>query len=147
MLFRSTQRPTDVQLNTDPDLVCFQLDIGWALCAGIDVPSFIAKYPGRFKLIHDKECSTVAGPEEPHDFSQYPRDENGRPQIPAEVLQSFADQNKWNVASGKGLIDWPVVRAAAIKGGAEAFIVEREYVYVGDIFQCIKEDFEFLSKL
>jgi sugar phosphate isomerase/epimerase len=59
-------------LNTDPELVCFQLDVGWAACAGVDVPAFIKKYPGRFKLIHVKECSTVAGPEKMHDFSKSP---------------------------------------------------------------------------
>ena len=47
-------------INTDPDLVCFQLDVGWATVAGCDVPAFIKKYAGRFKLIHVKECSAVA---------------------------------------------------------------------------------------
>ena len=47
-------------LNTDPDLVCFQLDVGWVTHAGVDAVGFIAKYPGRFTLIHVKEDGPVA---------------------------------------------------------------------------------------
>ena len=134
-------------INTDPDLVCFQLDVGWATCAGIDVPAFIAKYAGRFKMIHVKECSTVAGAEPMPDFAKFPRDENGRPQIPPEVIKAWQEQNKWNVATGKGIIDWAVVRDAALAQGAEAFIVEREYDYLGDIFKCVEADCAYLKGL
>jgi len=134
-------------LNTDPDLVCFQLDVGWATCAGCDVPAFIKKYAGRFKMIHVKECAVVAGPEKVLDFSKFPKDENGHPQLPPEVIKQFQEQNKWNVAAGKGVIDWPAVRDAALTQGAEAFIVEREYDYAGDIFKCIAEDCAFLKSL
>jgi sugar phosphate isomerase/epimerase len=134
-------------VNTDPDLVCFQLDVGWATCAGCDVPAFLKKYAGRFKMIHVKECSVVAGPEKAPDFGSFPKDENGRPQIPPEVFKAWQEQNKWNVAAGKGVIDWPVVRDAALAQGAEAFIIEREYDYAGDIFKCIAEDCAFLKSL
>ena len=133
--------------NTDPDLVCFQLDVGWATCAGCDVPEFIKKYTGRFKLIHVKECSTVAGPEQILDFSQFPKDENGRPQVPPDVIKKFQEQNRWNVAAGKGIINWPSVRDTALIHGAEAFIVEREYDYADDMFKCIEEDCAYLKSL
>ena len=134
-------------LNSDPDLVCFQLDVGWATCSGIDAPAFIKKYAGRFKMIHVKECSHVAGPEPQRDFSQYPRDENGRPIIPEAVRASFREQAKWNAPAGQGIIDWIAVRDAALAQGAEAFIVEREYDYAGDIFKCVEEDCAFLKTL
>jgi len=134
-------------LNTDSSLVCFQLDVGWAACAGVDVPSFINKYPERFKLIHIKECGHVGGAEPLPDFSIYPKDENGRPQIPPEVIKKFQDEAKWNVKGGEGVIDWNVVVEAAAKNGATDFIVEREYDYAGDIFKCVKEDFDFVSKI
>ena len=133
--------------NTCPDCVCFQLDVGWATCAGCDVPAFISKYPGRFKLIHVKECSKVAGAERIPDFSKFPVDENGRPQIPPEVIQKWQEQLKWNVAAGKGVIDWRKVCDTAKANGAEAFIIEREYDYAGDIFKCIEEDCEYLKSL
>jgi len=134
-------------INTNPDLVCFQLDVGWATCAGCDVPAFLKKYAGRFKMIHVKECAVVDGPEPMADFSKFPRDENGRPQIPPEVMKKFAEQAAWNVAAGKGVIDWAVVRDAAVAQGAEAFIIEREYDYAGDIFKCVAEDCEYLKSL
>ena len=133
--------------NTNPEWVCFQLDVGWAACAGVDVPVFLRKYAGRFKLIHVKECSTVAGPEKMPDFSKFPRDGNGRPQIPPEVLSKFREESKWNVPSGKGVINWQAVRDAALAQRAEAFIVEREYDYAGDIFKCVAEDCSYLKSL
>jgi len=94
-----------------------------------------------------KETSTVGGAEKRPDFSQYPRDENGRPQIPPEIRQKFQEQRKWNCPAGKGIIDWPKVKDAALAQGAFAFIVEREYDYAGDIYTCIKEDCDFLKSL
>lgn len=134
-------------INTDPDLVCFQLDAGWATCAACDVPAFIKKYAGRFKMIHVKECSTVAGPEKVPDFSSFPKDANGHPIIPPETLKAWADQRAWNVATGKGVIDWKVIKDVAQSQGAEAFITEREYDYEGDIFKCIEADCAFLKTL
>ena len=134
-------------LNTDPDLVCFQLDVGWATCAACDVPAFLNKYAGRFKMIHVKECSTVAGAEAMPDFAAFPKDENGHPIIPPEVLKKWQEQNQWNVAAGKGVIDWPKVRDAANAQGNKAFIIEREYDYLGDIMKCVEEDCAYLKSL
>jgi len=134
-------------LNTDPDLVSFQLDVGWATCAGCDVPAFLEKYAGRFCMIHVKECAKVVGPEKMPDFSKFPRDEHGRPQIPAEIREQMLAQRAWNVPSGKGIIDWPVVVKAALAQGAQAFVVEREYDYADDIFKCVEEDCNYLKTL
>ncbi|NQT24717.1 sugar phosphate isomerase/epimerase [candidate division KSB1 bacterium] len=46
----------DILLNeTDPALVDFELDIGWAVAAGVDPLAYFEKYPGRFKLFHVKD--------------------------------------------------------------------------------------------
>jgi sugar phosphate isomerase/epimerase len=52
--------------NTDPELVCFQLDIFWIIKAGKDPLDYFDKYPGRFELWHVKDMdqsgeSTVIG--------------------------------------------------------------------------------------
>ena len=107
-------------LNTNPDYVCFQLDVGWSACAGVDEVALIAKYPGRFKSIHFKELGQVSGPEE---------------------------DSKWKVAAGKGIINWEKVFNAAFTHGVELVVVEREHDYQGDIYKCVKEDFDFLSNL
>jgi len=133
-------------LNTNPEYVCFQLDVGWATCSGVDCPSFIKKHAGRFNLIHVKECAKVAGPEKARDLSKY-RDADGNWNIPPEIIEEFKAQAAWNVAAGKGLIDWPTVVSAALEQGAQGFIVEREYDYAGDIFKCVEEDCAFLKTL
>jgi sugar phosphate isomerase/epimerase len=40
---------------TEPDLVDYEIDLGWAVAAGADPLAYLEKYPGRFKLFHVKE--------------------------------------------------------------------------------------------
>jgi len=40
---------------TDPDLVDFEIDPGWAIAAGADPMAYFEKYPGRFSLFHVKD--------------------------------------------------------------------------------------------
>ena len=40
---------------TDPELVCFELDLFWAAVAGVDVVKLVKQYPGRVKLLHIKD--------------------------------------------------------------------------------------------
>jgi sugar phosphate isomerase/epimerase len=42
---------------TDPDLVDFEIDLGWAVAAGADPVAYFEKYPGRFKLFHVKDMN------------------------------------------------------------------------------------------
>ena len=46
----------DILLNeTDPNIVDFELDLFWAALELNDVPAFLRKHPGRFKLCHVKD--------------------------------------------------------------------------------------------
>ena len=114
--------------NTDPELVCFQLDVGWAAFAGVDSADLIKKYPGRFKILHFKECGHAFGP--------------GTGQGVFQANPEMRD--KWNVKAGSGLVDWKGVFSAAFADGIDCFIVEREHDYLGDIFKCAQEDLEAL---
>jgi sugar phosphate isomerase/epimerase len=107
--------------NTDPALVAFQLDVGWTAYAGVDPAEFIAKYAGRFPLIHVKECT--------------------------RVHTDGDDERSWNGKLGTGIVDWAAVKKAALAQGAGAFIVEREFDYADDIFKCCEEDCKFLQNL
>lgn len=40
---------------TEPDLVCFQLDIGWIAISGNDAQDYFQKHPGRFESWHVKD--------------------------------------------------------------------------------------------
>ncbi|MBO6159475.1 MAG: TIM barrel protein [Firmicutes bacterium] len=133
---------------TDPDLVKLQLDVGWATCAGIDVPAYIEKYNGRMCMIHVKETDRVIGVQKPVDFSKFPKDDDGKPILP----QSFIDEMKAIAATdcptGKGIIDWANIKAVADKAGATHYIIEREWDYKGDdIFGCVKEDLEAVKDI
>jgi sugar phosphate isomerase/epimerase len=53
--------PLDVLVSeTDPSLVSFEMDLYWVVNGGGDPLAFLAKYPGRFKMLHVKDS---AGPE------------------------------------------------------------------------------------
>jgi sugar phosphate isomerase/epimerase len=53
-------RPYEMLLaETDPKLVSFQLDVHWAYAGGADPLDLIARYPGRFRMMHIKDS---AGP-------------------------------------------------------------------------------------
>lgn len=50
------QIPYEVLLaNTDPDLVCFEMDLYWTVDGGQDPLAYFARYPGRFPLVHVKD--------------------------------------------------------------------------------------------
>ncbi|MDL2233751.1 sugar phosphate isomerase/epimerase [Ruminococcaceae bacterium OttesenSCG-928-L11] len=133
--------------HTDPANVCFQLDVGWASCTGIDCPAFLKQQPNRVALIHVKECAEVVPPDKLPDFSQFEKDADGNLIISQEFLIEFSKGNKWNGPTGQGIVDWPAVRDAALSQGIEAFITEREYNYSDDIFECIQADCDYLKSL
>ena len=130
--------------NTDPSLVSFQFDVGWGQFAGADCPAIIRKYPGRFPLIHVKECDRIAKTEE--EYEHFPKKiiefakkldpdfaKPGRPpKFPEEAAKMMYESRSWNVALGEGLIDWEDLRDAAEAQSVEAFISEREYYHIGD---------------
>lgn len=50
------QVPYDVLLqNTDPEAVCFEMDLYWTVDGGQDPLAYFARYPGRFPLVHIKD--------------------------------------------------------------------------------------------
>jgi len=53
----------DILLNeTDPDVFDFELDLFWAKLELKDIPAFLKKYPGRFKLCHVKDMKGDPAP-------------------------------------------------------------------------------------
>ncbi|QJW35823.1 discoidin domain-containing protein [Cellulosimicrobium protaetiae] len=51
-----------IEANTDPRYVTFQLDVGWAADAGLDVPAWIAEHGDRIELLHIKDAVNVDAP-------------------------------------------------------------------------------------
>ena len=137
--------------STDPELVTFELDAAWAWRSGIDAQAFIAEHVNRFELIHLKETSRVLTPEDSFEamIKKYGLTigENGRPVMNEAAKAAFAEHIKINCALGKGLINPPALIPTAVSQGANAFIVEREYAYTGDIFTSLAEDAAYLYNL
>jgi sugar phosphate isomerase/epimerase len=51
-----------IEENTDPRYVTFELDVGWAADAGLDVPAWIAEHGDRIELLHVKDAVNVNAP-------------------------------------------------------------------------------------
>lgn len=48
--------PIDILMHeTDPALVNFEMDLYWAVSGGADPVALLARYPGRFKMLHVKD--------------------------------------------------------------------------------------------
>lgn len=106
----SGETPLDYLLaNTDPEHVRFELDVFWMAAAGADPVDYLARYPGRFRLIHLKDAR------EPFRFS-------GDGQTPDQWFAGFplmADP-------GEGVLDIPAILAAAEAAGVEHYYLERD---------------------
>ncbi len=51
-----------IEANTDPRYVTFELDVGWAADAGLDVPAWIEEHGDRIELLHVKDAVNVDAP-------------------------------------------------------------------------------------
>ena len=105
--------------HTDP-AVQFELDVGWATCAGIDPVTEFRKYPGRSVAIHAKENGMGKGVKEFDGVLGRP----GRP--------------------GAKPVEWDRVLAAAAANGVEWYIVECERGEDG--LGAVRSSFEFLKE-
>ncbi|MDX3899256.1 MAG: sugar phosphate isomerase/epimerase [Sphingobium sp.] len=107
--------------HTDPALVSFELDCGWAAGAGVDPAAFIRRHPQRVSALHIKDVAKTTKP----NFELR--------MDPAEL--------------GEGLIDWPDVFRAARTAGIERFFVEREAPFTRPSIEMLRSDFGYLSSL
>ncbi len=93
-----------IMKETDPKLVCFQMDILWTFFPGQDPAKLLAKYPDRWKMIHLKDLKkgVVTG------------DHSGKTDV------------KNDVALGTGQLNMPAILAAAKKAGVKYYFIEDE---------------------
>ncbi len=152
--------PYDLILqNTDPSLVGMEIDVGWVQFAGANPAEIIRKYPGRFHIIHVKECNRIAkNAEEREHFPKKvldmgpPKFINGAPKFSPEQEHMMYEARSFNVELGNGIIDWKDLTAAAKGQGIPVwFVSEREYYHCygtdGDAEVCAQKDCEFIHSL
>ena len=89
--------------NTNPDLVTYELDVFWTVHGGGDPEKYLAKYPGRWELLHLKEL---------------------RIDTPGNSSGTAPDAT--SVSLGRGVTNWPLLLRLAQKTGTKKFYIEDE---------------------
>lgn len=145
--------------HTDPELIGFELDVGWVVRAGVDPVALLKQYAGRFPLLHMKECAYAA--EDFDDLEHFPhrvlemgkpKMVNGVPYFSEEQKAILDNSRKWNVELGGGIVDFPAIIRAAEAQGCEAYVNEREYYHLksvpdSDPVKCAELDYQYLRAL
>ena len=99
---------------TEPDLVCFELDLFWAEVAGVDPVALINKYPGRIKLLHVKEMTQKM--DKVYDTNE--------PFLNMEIgSKIFANQT----IVGEGIIDFKDILDQVNDAGIEYLFIESDF--------------------
>jgi sugar phosphate isomerase/epimerase len=89
---------------TNPEFVSFEMDVFWVTHPGQDAAKLLAKYPGRWVLMHLKDIrkGAVTG-----------------------IYTGKAPLTD-DVPIGTGMVDWPTVLRAAAKAGVKHYFIEDE---------------------
>ena len=103
-----------------------EMDVFWAVYAGVDPVTYFHRYPGRFPLLHIKDLyKNVAV--DPHES---PADDGPNPFAPV----------------GQGKIDWARIFAHAGEAGAQHIFVEQDRCNMPPL-EAIKISFNYLKNL
>lgn len=104
---------------TDPALVTFELDAGWAVAAGVSPADLLAKYKGRFRLMHVKD-------------------------LKADTKTNFAlSMDPTEV--GSGMIDWRALLPEAYAAGIRDFFVEQEPPFARPRIEAARISYDYLA--
>ncbi len=107
--------PFDILLKeTDPELVCFELDLFWAAVAGVDAVKLVKQYPGRVKLLHIKDMDQ-------------PLDEPYTTFDPATGMGMLMQLMKKQTIIGEGAIDFRSILSQVDDAGIEQLFIESDF--------------------
>lgn len=133
----------DTYLANTPDNVVMQLDVGWALCAGVDVIAWMKRWPGRIASLHVKPCNWVIGPEALGMTCPLPGDDEGITRDHMQAIQAYAESPQGPMELN--ICDWTSIFEAAEAAGCTTFIHERERIYLaGGMLDCVKADYRHI---
>jgi sugar phosphate isomerase/epimerase len=94
---------------TDPDHVFFELDTYWTIAGGADPKDYLARYKGRYKMVHLKDMQGI------HRFA-------GDGGDPAQWIALFPHMT----SLGNGSVDIRGIVEAARKSGVDHYFVEQD---------------------
>lgn len=117
---------------TQPDLVCFELDLFWIKKAGYEPLDYFNKFPGRFPMWHVKDMDKASSAPIP------PAVLNQSPAMEAAQSVKFAEV-------GSGSIDFKSIFAAASKAGLKHAFVEQDGIYMADKFASIRQSYTYIK--
>ncbi len=108
--------------HTDKDLVTFEIDCGWMTVAGYKPADFVARYPGRIKMLHIK------------DFLPYPKGASTSGPVRPEGSEI-----------GQGVVNYKEIFAGVKGKGIQHIFVEQEGPYSRmPAIQAAKVDYDYL---
>lgn len=107
--------------NTDPDLVAFELDVGWVAAAGHDPIALLKRHSGRFRMMHMKD-------------------------IKPETVPNYAFQQA-PATPGQGVLDWAKLLPAAKAAGVCGWYVEEEAPFPTTRLDAVKANYAYFSTL
>jgi sugar phosphate isomerase/epimerase len=99
---------------TDPELVCFELDLFWAAVAGVDVVKLVKQYPGRVKLLHIKDIDKLM--DEPYTTFD-----------PATGMGMLMELMKKQTIIGEGAIDFKSILSQVDDAGIDQLFIESDF--------------------
>jgi len=99
---------------TDPELVCFELDLFWAAVAGVDVVKLVKQYPGRVKLLHIKDMTQLL--DEPYTTFD-----------PAKGMDMLMKLMGNQCIIGEGVIDFKSIISNVDDAGINQLFIESDF--------------------
>lgn len=124
--------PQDIMMKgTDADKVDFEMDLYWVIAAQQDPTEWMAKYPGRFKLLHLKDMYKSDKIEE------IKKTEDINPAFPLNA----------SCLLGTGQLDFPKLIQAGKTHGADRFIMEQERFDGTTLLQAAEKNAQYLKAL
>lgn len=107
---------------TKPEFVAFEMDVFWVVHPGADPVKYLAKYPGRWQLMHIKDIAKTAR---------------------VGIYTGKAPHTD-GVIIGTGMVNWPKLLKAAATSGVKYYFIEDEHP---DAVTQIPDSLKYLSTL
>jgi sugar phosphate isomerase/epimerase len=109
--------------NFDPGAVRFMLDTHWVQAGGGDIIWWIKRCAGRLNYLHVKDYRIA----------------------PANYNTGIGDTEKQFAQIGDGNMPWQLIVDTALGIGVKAFIVEQDYTYDDDPYDCAEMSYKTLK--
>ena len=121
-----------------------ELDVGWALTAGVDPVYWMQRWPGRIGCLHVKSCNWAMDPEALGMTCPVPKPEKGLTRDQQNIQQAYAEGPQGPMENS--ICDWSEVIRAALDAGCSTFIIERERIYSGNAIDCLRADHDHIRR-